>query len=56
MRIVATLALALSVVACAPPAAQQHEYELLVRVDSDPGEGLWNVPLYHGGRRVGTSA
>jgi hypothetical protein len=55
MRIVATLALALSVVACAPPAAQQHDYELLVRVDSDPGEGLWNVPIYQGGGRVGVT-
>lgn len=54
-RPVATLLLALSLVACAPPAVQQHEYELLVRVDSDPGEGLWNVPLFHGGRRVGVT-
>jgi hypothetical protein len=55
MRIVATLFAALSVVACAPPAPQQNAYELLVRVDSDPGEGLWNVPLFHGGRRVGVT-
>jgi hypothetical protein len=55
MRIVAATLFALSLAACAPPVAQQHEYELLVRVDADPGEGLGNVPLYHGGRRIGVT-
>lgn len=55
MRFVAPLLLSLTLTGCAPTAPQKRDYELRVRVDSDPGEGLSNVALYQGARRVGVT-
>ncbi len=35
--------------------SEKRAYEFLVRVESDPGEAMANVPLAQGGRKVGTT-
>jgi hypothetical protein len=55
MRFVAPALLSLTIAACAPVAAEQRAYELRVRVDSDPGEGLAGVPLLYGSNKVGVT-
>jgi hypothetical protein len=55
MHRVASTLLTLLLASCAPLAPEQRLYELRVRVDSDPGEGLAGVPLLYGSSKVGVT-
>jgi hypothetical protein len=54
-RVSPCLAVLALCVSCAPLTAEQRSYDVRVRVDSDPGEGIPNVPIQLGSARVGVT-